>query len=113
MIAAALALLAPVALADPTQHPHDYLATLKQERASAQPPDVRYHAEMKQLMALYGNPWARTATTTAGFSWADAGIGAGTTIGGLLILGTATALVVRRRNQTPALAPRTGEQLAL
>jgi hypothetical protein len=40
-----------------------------------------------------------------GFDWADAGIGAGVAAG-LVLLGAATAKVVRRQRRVPAMRPR-------
>jgi len=93
-------LLASAAQADPARHPHDYLASQPQARAATEPQDIRDHAELRQLVAQYGNPLAPTATASAsGFSWTDAGTGAGVAAGGLLILGAATTLALRRRRQ--------------
>jgi hypothetical protein len=62
------------------------------------PQDVRDHAEIKQLVHLYGNPWAPAAASAArGFNWDDAGVGAGVTAGSLFVLGAAAALAIRKR----------------
>jgi hypothetical protein len=94
----ALATLAPLAPADPPSHPHDYYATLHQQPTSTVPADVRDHAEIKRLVALYGNPWAPAVTTAArGFDWGDAGVGAGVTAGSLFVLGAVAVLAIRKR----------------
>lgn len=92
-LAAAIAvLLAPMAQADPPRHMHDYLAAT--QTVSAVPPDVRDHAQIKQIIALSGNAGPSPRSS---FNWTDAGIGAGTTAGGMLILAAATAFTLRRR----------------
>src|SRR5262249_51828108 len=96
----AIAALAPLAIADPAGHRHDYLATLRRERVSAIPPDLRDHAEIKQFDRLYGNPFVTSAlTSSSSFNWSAAGIGAGAAAAVVVLLGGAAVLVLRRRTR--------------
>ena len=62
------------------------------------PPDVRDHRLIGRLVQ------ADRLTAQSGFDWGDAAIGAGTTLG-LMLLGGGMALVARRRHATPSRAP--------
>jgi hypothetical protein len=88
------ALAAPLAKADPARHMHDYLATTSAAQISAVPPDIRDHAEIRQLVASPENE-SSTPGRRSSFSWGDAGIGAA--ISAAALLAGAGTLRIRRR----------------
>jgi hypothetical protein len=94
-ISAASVLAVPTAQTHPARHLHS------QARPAIVPQDVRDHREMKNLMALYGNPWLREATPSrsSGFAWVDYAIGLSSGLGLILILGGGLNLRQRYRHR--------------
>ena len=100
MAAALVAYAAGTAAADPPGHPrfdvspaHIGLVHEPEIIAGIVPPDVRDHRLVAQLVQ------ADRLTSGSGFSWGDAGIGAGATVALLAFLSVTTLLSVRRRGK--------------
>ena len=123
VVGAVAALTAGSAFADPPNHPRysltqataglahepEIISGIALPAAEAQPahepeivsgivpPDVRDHRLVRQLVQ------ADRLTPQSGFNWGDAGIGAASTLGLMLLAGCMT-LIARRRHATPSRA---------
>jgi hypothetical protein len=104
VVGAVAALTAGSAFADPPNHPRYSITQAKAGLAHEPeiisgivPPDVRDHRLVRQLVQ------ADRLTSQSGFNWGDAGIGAASALGLMLLAGGAT-LIARRRHARPSRA---------
>ena len=110
-LAVALAAIAaaPAALAGPLitdtlggnghpQQTQDYRFITDTLGGNGHPQQVQGYQLITDTLAPGGGPPLAAAPSSPGFSWADAGVGAGTAAGMLIVLLGGTLLTIRRRH---------------